>query len=121
MALTTKRVLVVDDDLGILESFNWMLQDRCKLVLTGNGEGALRSLEEARPSLVFLDIRMPDINGLDVLRLIRKKYPDLKVVIITGTEEEENVIEAMEQGVESYLKKPLDAFDILEIVDSISD
>ncbi len=121
MAVTTKKVLVVDDDIGILESFSWMLQGRCELILTGKGEDALRSLEEVRPSLVFLDILMPDINGLDVLKLIRKKYPNLKVVIITGTPEEENVIEAMKHGVESYLNKPLDVFDILEIVDSVLD
>lgn len=119
MASYSRKVLVVDDDIGILESFDFMLRDRCRLTLAENGKDALRSLESEKPELVFLDIRLPDINGLDILRDIRMRYPGLEVVIITSSEQEENMEIATRLGVEGYLKKPIDAFDIIKIVDSI--
>lgn len=118
MLTETKRVLVVDDDPGILESFNYMLQDKCELILSENGQDALRFLETEKPRLVFLDIKMPDISGLQVLEAIRRKYPELSVVIITGTEDEKNMQVARSYGVKGYLKKPLDISEIIEIVDS---
>lgn len=113
------KVLVVDDDIGILESFEYMLKDRCDLELINSGIDALHSLELERPSLVFLDIKMPDMNGLDVLKIMKRKYSDLKVVIITATEAKENMEIAMSLGVDLYLRKPLDVDDITRVVDSI--
>jgi CheY-like chemotaxis protein len=107
-----KRILVVDDDQGILDSFEVLLGDRYNLVKAENGYEALRILETDPPQLIFLDIKMPGLDGIDVLRRLQKDQKKVGVVIITGTDQEKTEDEARSLGVVDYLKKPLDIFEI---------
>jgi len=107
-----KRVLVVDDDQGILDSFEALLGDRYDLVKAENGYKALRILENDPPNLIFLDIKMPGIDGIDILRRLRKEKREVEVVIITASNQESVEDEAKSLGVIDYLKKPLDIFEI---------
>jgi len=107
-----KRVLVVDDDQGILDSFEALLGDRYDLVKAENGYKALRILENDPPNLIFLDIKMPGIDGIDILRRLRKEKREVEVVIITASNQESVEDEAKSLGVTDYLKKPLDIFEI---------
>lgn len=68
----SKRILVVDDDQGILDSFEVLLGDRYDLVKAENGYEALRILETNPPQLMFLDIKMPGLDGIDVLKRLQE-------------------------------------------------
>ena len=107
-----KRILVVDDDQGILDSFEVMLGDRYNLVKADNGYEALRILEENPPQLIFLDIKMPGIDGIEILRKLQMDPKKVGVVIITASNQEEIEDEAKSYGVIDYLKKPLDIFEV---------
>ncbi len=115
----TKRILVVDDDQGILDSFEVLLGDRYDLIKAENGYEALRALEHDPPRLVFLDIKMPGLNGIDVLKKIHKDQKDVEVVIITATDQEKTEEEAKSLGVVDYLKKPIDIFDVERITSQV--
>ncbi len=114
-----KRILVVDDDQGILDSFEVLLGDRYDLVKAENGYEALRLLEHDPPQLIFLDIKMPGLNGMDVLKRIHKDQKDIEVVIITATDQEKTEEDAKALGVIDYLKKPIDIFDVERITSQL--
>jgi two-component system response regulator (stage 0 sporulation protein F) len=108
----SKRILVVDDDQGILDSFEVLLGDRYDLVKAENGYEALRILEADPPQLMFLDIKMPGLNGIDLLRKLREHQKRVGVVVITASNQEGIEEEARSLGILNYLKKPLDIFEV---------
>jgi len=115
----SKRILVVDDDQGILDSFEVLLGDRYDLVKAENGYEALRVLETNPPQLMFLDIKMPGIDGMDVLRRLQDDQKKVGVVIITATDQEKTEDEAKSLGVIDYLRKPLDIFEVDRITSQV--
>lgn len=103
------RLLLVDDE----EEFIKALSERLKMRdLTGHmalsGEEALSLVEEGEPDVMLLDVKMPGIDGMEVLRRVRKKYPDLQVIIHTGHGNDLDEAEAWRLGVFDYLRKPVD-------------
>ena len=115
----SKRILVVDDDQGILDSFEVLLGDRYDLVKADNGYEALRILEDDPPPLMFLDIRMPGLDGMDILKRLQKDQKNVGVVVITATSQDEIEKEAKSLGVIDYLKKPLDIGEVERIASNI--
>ena len=79
----------------------------CNLQVAANGEEALYALEQQRFDLVLLDLRMPGMDGMDVLRTIKQTWPETQVVIITGFPNIETAKEAVRLGAYSYLAKPV--------------
>jgi len=114
-----KRILVVDDDRGILDSFEVLLGDRYDLVKAESGYEALRILEANPPQLMFLDIKMPGIDGIDILRKLQGNQKKVGVVVITATDQEKTEEEAKSLGVIDYLKKPLDVFEVERIASQV--
>ena len=112
MGQLSNRVLVVDDDQGILDSFEVLLGDRYDLFKAGNGYEALEILERNPPKLMFLDIKMPGLDGIDVLNKLRREHKDVSVVVITASSQEKTEEEAKSLGAIAYLRKPLDIFEI---------
>jgi DNA-binding NtrC family response regulator len=115
----SKRILVVDDDQGILDSFEVLLGDRYDLVKAENGFEALRILEANPPSLMFLDIKMPGLDGMDILKKLQEDQKNVGVVVITATDQEKTEEEAKSLGVIDFLKKPLDIFQIERITSQV--
>jgi two-component system response regulator (stage 0 sporulation protein F) len=111
----SKRVLVVDDDQGILDSFEVLLGDQYDLLKAESGFKALHILETDTPHLMFLDIKMPGLNGIDVLKKLKNERRRIDVVIITASSQEGIEEEAKSLGVIDYLKKPLDVFEVERI------
>jgi two-component system response regulator AtoC len=108
-----RRVLVVDDEAPIRESLEMFLQEKGLEVITaGSAEAGLRAWRRRRPQVVILDVRLPDASGLEVLREITAKDPDLKVIMITAYHDMETTIEAMRQGAYDYIHKPLDVDEL---------
>ncbi len=102
------RVLVVDDEEVVGKSFNRVLGEKGYDVATAlNGEEALKKVGTDGYDLVFTDIKMPGMDGVEVARRIKEMNPWLPVVIVTGYGSLENEARAQEAGVSGFLRKPL--------------
>lgn len=109
----TKKIMVVDDQIGIRLLLSEVLErDGHEVYLCGNGKEALSILEKNNLDLVFLDMKIPGMDGIEILIHIRKAQPDLKVVLMTAYGELTLLQEAMELQISGYLAKP---FDIEEV------
>jgi len=103
------KVLVVDDEPEAVELLVEFLASKGYEVLTASsGEEALRRVKEDRPHLVLLDVRMPKMNGIEVLRRIREIDAETGVIMVTAVNEEDVGRKALELGAFDYIVKPLD-------------
>ena len=111
-----RKVLVVDDEPQAVELLEEFLTAKGYAVVgASGGEEALRRLKEERPHLMLLDIRMPVMDGLEVLRRAREIDREVGIVMVTAVNEESIGREALRMGAYDYITKPLD-FDYLERV-----
>jgi len=115
MAFLDNEILVVDDEQGILESFDAMLGDDYTLVTVDNGLEAIEYIKSKRPRLIFLDIKMPGMDGIEVLRRLRRDEIDAAVVMVTATTQAHYEDEAEKLGVTAYLRKPFEVNDVEDI------
>jgi CheY-like chemotaxis protein len=111
-----RRVLVVDDD----ESFRSMVAAHLggqgyEVTTAESGEKALRLLANSRPQVVLLDLRMPGMDGMQALQRIKDLYPDLCVLMVTGSDDRRAAQGALALGAADYVKKPFD----LDYLDSV--
>ena len=105
---TLKKILVVDDDPVIAKSFSRVLSGKGYAVITAaDGEEALRKLSTETYDVVFTDIKMPGMSGLEVAEHVKASQPWLPVVIVTGYGSGENEARARGAGVAEFLRKPL--------------
>ena len=103
------RVLVVDDEPDAVELLQEFLTSKGYEVFTaGDGEEALRKVKTERPHLILLDVRMPKMNGLEVLRQVRQIDKEVGVIMVTAVNEDETGRQALELGAFDYIVKPLD-------------
>ncbi len=108
------RVLVVDDDETIVTLFQDVLEEAGYDVISEmTGKGALDQLGSSEFNLLVVDKNLPDISGMDVLKIARKVQPDIEAVVVTGYASTDSAIQAVESGAYDYLRKPLDDLDIL--------
>lgn len=113
-----ETILVVDDDKNIRYSLKRMFEDKGKTVITAkNGREALDILDKESPDLVVMDIMMPGMNGLQVLKEMREGWPKLLVIIMTAFGTTETAIEAMKLGAYEYILKPFDIQKMWELVE----
>jgi PAS domain S-box-containing protein len=101
-------ILVVDDDPRILQTFARNLKATGHKVLTApDGEEALQIYRREQPTIALVDVRMPHIDGFDVLQAVRKLNPDAEVILITGHGDMEMAIEALRAGASDFIPKPV--------------
>jgi DNA-binding response OmpR family regulator len=119
MVKDLKRVLIVDDE----ETLTWSMarslsrdKDKYEVIIANNGREALNLLKKNNVDLVISDIRMPDINGLDLLVSIKKEYPQTKVIIMTAYGSSDVQREANQRGSLYYVEKPFEIADIRKII-----
>lgn len=108
-------IVIVDDDQGILESFDAMLGDDYDLTMVNSGNKALQLLSRQSPRLLFLDIKMPGMNGIELLKWIHEREMETKVVIVTALPQDHYEKMAEEYGVYRYLRKPLDVDEVEDV------
>jgi signal transduction histidine kinase len=100
-------ILVIDDEEVVLDSCTQVLAGpQCRVLTASNGADGLRLVQEAQPDLVFLDLKMPGLSGLEVLDRIRTLQPLLVVIVITGYATVSSAVEAMKKGAFDFLPKP---------------
>ncbi len=110
------RVLVVDDEMGPRESIRMILKPQYEVVTVENAEAALRSLATFQPDLVVMDIKMPSIDGIELLRRIKARDPSIEAIMITAYASLETVKSALSYGAFEYLIKPFSRHDVEETV-----
>lgn len=114
-----ESIFVVDDDQGILDSFDAMLGDDYSVTMVNSGNKAVQLLRECCPRLLFLDIKMPGMNGIDLLRWMYEQEMATKVVIVTALPQDHHEEMAREYGVYKYLRKPLDVDEVEDITRAV--
>jgi two-component system, NtrC family, response regulator AtoC len=116
MQTSGARVLIVDDDAASRRLLEVRLRPlECDVATAGNGEQALAAIRKDVPDLVLLDLQMPKMGGIEVLRALRKEQINIPVIVITAHGSIETAVEAMKEGAYDFITKPLDAnhFDIV--------
>ncbi|MFO0628415.1 MAG: response regulator [Polyangiales bacterium] len=112
-----RRVLVVDDEATARRSLAWLLCDAGYDVRTASGgDEALAVLDDARVDVLLTDLRMPGIDGLDLLRRARILDPDLTAVMMTAHGDVTDAVRAMSAGAFWYVRKPVDLDELLDVL-----
>jgi|GEM_PF-1426355 len=107
-------ILTVDDDSTVRISIKNYLEDYgFRLFQAVDGEECLKTVKENEIDLVLLDLKMPGMDGLEVLSQIKKDYPDLPVIVISGTGEIDDVVQALRNGAQNFLQKPINNMEML--------
>ena len=113
------NILIIDDEPSILESLEMFLGEKGHTVFKADtGEKGFALFAGEKPEVVILDIRLPDMNGLDVLSKIRNTRHLAKVIMMTAFQDMETTIDAMKRGAYDYIHKPLDAELVEKTVNS---
>ncbi len=113
---TKPRILIIDDEEVVLDSCAMILEgDEYELTTAKDGARGLDLLEQVRPDLVFVDLKMPGISGLQVLEKVQEVDPSIVTVVITGYATVSSAVEAMKKGAYDFLPKPFtpDAFRLI--------
>jgi len=117
-----KTILIVDDEESICQSLGAVLSDEGYDVLTaGRGEEALKIIKEDIPFLVFLDIWLPGIDGIETLKIIKSENPEIRVVMISGHGTIETAVKATKIGAFDFIEKPLSLEKVILIANHVSD
>ncbi len=108
-AMKEMKVLLVDDEQKFVETLSERLQMRdLENETVYNGEQALSFVDDKEPDVMVLDLKMPGIDGMEVLRQVTRKFPKIRVIILTGHGTDRDEEESRRIGVFDYLKKPVD-------------
>jgi len=109
------KILVIDDDETVRRSYQRSLQTvRCDVETAANGEDALRALARHPFDVLLLDIRMPGMDGMAVLKAAKQTSPASEVVVITGYPTVEGAKEAVQSGAYDYLAKPVGPAEVIK-------
>lgn len=114
------HILIIDDEASLRHTLARILQRASFEVTTAaSGQEGLALIGQQTFDLVYLDIRMPDMNGMDVLKAIHTKLPELPVVLFTAQPDLNSALDALRQGATDYLLKPLQPRDLIERTETI--
>ena len=116
----TGQVLIIDDEASLRRTLARILQQaRFDVTTAESGKEGLAFLSQQKFDLVYLDIRMPDMNGLEVLKAIHLKFPELPVILFTAQPDMNSAVEALRHGATDYLMKPLKPQALIERTQNI--
>lgn len=114
------RILVVDDEDALRTVLSSELEGEGYEVDTaGDGDEAIAIVQKKQFNLVLLDIKMPKVDGFEVLKFIKEKSPHVKVIMLTGFADLKNAIESKKLGAEDFVSKPYDLVDLLTTIERV--
>jgi two-component system response regulator AtoC len=112
--------LIIDDEVKLAKSLSFALrQAKINCLEAYDGESGLKVANEERPDIVLLDVRLPDLSGLDVLKKIRESLPEMPVIMMSAYGETKDAVSAMKIGASDYLTKPFDVDELILLVNEI--
>ncbi|MAT38584.1 MAG: hypothetical protein CL946_03150 [Ectothiorhodospiraceae bacterium] len=120
-----KRVFLIDDEASLRRSLSLgLMQEGYDTEPCESGLKALKTLEtykqhQTTPDCIVLDVRLPDINGMKLLKVIKQNYPDIPVIMITGYSQDMIEEEAQEERADAYLEKPFSAHELAEVLNGL--
>ena len=110
-------ILIADDEQSLRDSMQMLLSENYTVIFAKNGKEAIQMVKKHEPNLVFLDIRMPEIDGLEALSRIKDMRPDLDVIMITAMNTVSYAVDAIKRGAYDYITKPFDIDAIQAIIE----
>jgi len=111
------RILVVDDDETIRTTMKAILEDEGYLVdLASTGKEAIQKTQDKNYNVALLDIRLPDMEGVELLKLMKDNIPKTRKIMVTGYPSTQNAISALNKNADAYLLKPVDVEKLLNTV-----
>jgi len=116
------RIFIADDHSLFRDGVSSLLEAAGYEVIGQAGDGitALERIQQLQPDLALLDINMPNLSGLEVLKQVKALHPEIKVVILTVSEEEEHLVQAIQSGADGYLLKHLNSNEFLDMIDGLA-
>lgn len=113
------KLLLVDDHLLFMEGLQYLLETHGFQVIgkARNGREAVAKARILNPDIVLMDIRMPECSGVDALRLIKAEKPELKVIMLTTSDEDEDLFQAIKYGASGYMLKNMDAKELIQRIE----
>ncbi|OGP66018.1 MAG: hypothetical protein A3K22_02775 [Deltaproteobacteria bacterium RBG_16_42_7] len=119
------KILIVDDDKSILETMSKALRKVCnfrgEIKTVKNGEDAVEEISNCFYNICFLDIKLPDLNGLDVMKRIKEISPETRIAIMTGSVISDDMKRTIEEGASLFIEKPFDISRIKPFVKQVSE
>jgi DNA-binding NtrC family response regulator len=117
-----KKMMIVDDEetltYSLYQSFI-LAQNNYEIVTAASGEEASQKLEDSKFDLVITDISMPGMSGLELLTLIKARYPDTEVIVMTAYGSDDKKDDAIKRGARYYIEKPFEIKEIKQLVMNI--
>ncbi|MCX7984966.1 MAG: response regulator [Bacteroidetes bacterium] len=114
------RILVVDDEEALRVVLSAELEgEGYQVKNAADGQEAINILNKEEFDLVLLDIKMPNVDGFEVLKFVKERWPKTKVVMLTGFADLKNAIESKKLGAEDFISKPYDLVDLLTTVERV--
>ncbi|MBE0409584.1 MAG: response regulator transcription factor [Anaerolineales bacterium] len=118
------RVLIVDDHRLFRQGLISIMNTRPDLIeVAGEAAGgreAIRLVDQLRPDVILLDIFMPDLNGLQTAKVLRQSHPETAIIMLTSSEEDQHLFEAVNLGAAGYLLKNLDAAELFDLLEGVA-
>lgn len=114
------KILVVDDEDALRTVLsNELTSEGYDVSTASDGDEAISTIQRGLYDLVLLDIKMPRLNGFEVLKFVKEKHPKTKVVMLTGFADLKNAIESKKLGAEDFVSKPYDLVDLLTTIERV--
>ncbi len=116
------KVLIVDDSVFVIKQLSSILSENGHEIIgtAKNGEEALQKYKELHPDVVTLDITMPGMSGVDVLKQLLTEDPNAKVVMVTALGRDDIVKECLMAGAKAFVVKPLDPAKVIEVINKVA-
>lgn len=117
------RVLLVDDQTLIRQGIKTLLEIEPDIQIAGvarNGREAIAAVQQTRPDVVLMDVRMPEMDGVAATRVLAQRFPNVAVIILTTFDDDEYVFEGLKAGARGYLLKDVDGDDLVEAVRTVA-
>ena len=111
-----RSILVVDDQLSIRESIRMILKPKYEVLTAADGNEALQCIQKDKIDIVTLDLKMPGLSGIDVLKKIKQHNADIEVIVISAYGTPQNLQEAVRQGAGDFITKPFNADDLINSI-----
>src|SRR5437667_12847235 len=114
------RILVVDDEDALrMVLSNELSSSGYDVASAGDGDEAITMVQNKKFDFVLLDIKMPKVDGFEVLKFLKKHFPAVKVIMLTGFADLKNAIESKKHGAEDFVSKPYDLVDLLTTIERV--
>ena len=116
------KILIVDDHAVVRDGLSTMLRRREDLVVVGdarNGREAVEKVSDLRPDVTLMDLRMPEVNGVEAMRRIREENPETKFIVLTTYDTDEYIFDAIEAGAKGYLLKDASREELFQAVRAV--